>query len=67
MHSSWLVVNSIVGCSNFCKYCLLQDLEHHKCFSKVLGSPDAAIRELIKYKYYSEKVLVCLFPNTDIF
>jgi len=25
MHSSWLVLNSIVGCTNACKYCLLQD------------------------------------------
>jgi len=29
MHSSWLVINSIVGCTNACKYCFLQDKNNH--------------------------------------
>ena len=67
MHSSWLVINSIVGCTNACKYCLLQDKGNNLCFPKVLGTPQEAVNELISFKYYNEQLPLCLFPNTDIF
>ena len=67
MHSSWLVVNSIVGCTNACKYCLLQDSNNNLCSPKILGTPEQAIDELLNFKYYNQSLPLCLFPNTDIF
>lgn len=67
MHSSWLVINSIVGCTNGCKYCLLQDNGKNLCKPKILGTPKQAIQELVDFKYYDKNLPLCLFPNTDIF
>lgn len=67
MHSSWLVINSIVGCTNACKYCFLQDKKNHTNEPKILGTPQEAIEELLKYKLYDKSIPLCLFPNTDIF
>lgn len=67
MHSSWLVINSVAGCTNACKYCLLQDSGKNLCAPKVLGTPQEAVKELIDFKYYDRTLPLCLFPNTDIF
>lgn len=67
MHSSWLVINSIVGCTNSCKYCILQDKGRNLCTPRVLGTPEETIRELLDFKYYDKSLPLCLFPNTDIF
>lgn len=67
MHSSWLVINSIVGCTNACKYCLLQDNGKNLCAPKILGTPEEAVKELLNFKYYDKSLPLCLFPNTDIF
>lgn len=67
MHSSWLVINSIAGCTNACKYCLLQDNGNNLCAPKILGTPQEAVQELKNFKYYDESLPLCLFPNTDIF
>ena len=67
MHSSWLVLNSIVGCTNACKYCFLQDKSNNLCSPKILGTPEETIKELLEFKYYDETLPLCLFPNTDIF
>lgn len=67
MHSSWLVINSIVGCTNACKYCLLQDNSKNLCSPKILGTPAEAVKELLNFKYYDSSLPLCLFPNTDIF
>jgi len=67
MHSSWLVLNSIVGCTNACKYCLLQDKDNNICKPTILGTPEETIKELLNFKYYDLLIPVCLFPNTDIF
>ena len=53
MHSSWLVVNSIVGCTNACKYCLLQDSNNNLCSPKILGTPEQAIDELLNLIFYN--------------
>lgn len=50
MHSSWLAINSILGCPNGCKYCLLQATKDNNCFSKQLITPKEAVEELLKYK-----------------
>lgn len=67
MHSSWLAVNSIIGCPNACKYCFLQDEGNNTCLPKILNTPENIVKELLSFKYYDSKLPVCLFPNTDIF
>ena len=67
MHASWLVINSIGGCPNAGKYCLLQDNGHNLCSPKILGTPKEAVDELKSFKYYDKSLPLCLFPNTDIF
>lgn len=67
MHSSWLAINSILGCPNGCKYCLLQATGDNNCFPKQLVTPKEAVEKLLKYKYYDEKIPLCLLPNTDVF
>ena len=67
MHSSWLAINSIVGCPNGCKYCLLQATNDNNCFPKELATPEEAVKQLLNYKYYDRDIPLCLFPNTDIF
>ena len=67
MHSSWLAINSILGCPNGCKYCLLQATGDNNCFPKQLITPEEAVEELLKYKYYDKKIPLCLLPNTDVF
>lgn len=67
MHSSWLAINSIVGCPNGCKYCLLQATNDNKCFPKEIVTPEESVKQLIEYKYYDKDIPVCLLPNTDVF
>lgn len=67
MHSSWLAINSIVGCPNSCKYCLLQATNDNNCFPRQLVSPKEAVNQLLEYKYYDKDIPLCLLPNTDVF
>lgn len=67
MHSSWLAINSIVGCPNGCKYCLLQATNDNNCLPKELATPEESVKQLLEYKYYDEDIPVCLLPNTDVF
>lgn len=67
MHSSWLAINSIVGCPNGCKYCLLQATNNNNCFPRQLVSPKEAVNQLLEYKYYDKDIPLCLLPNTDVF
>ena len=67
MHSSWLAINSIVGCPNGCKYCLLQATNDNNCLPKELVTPKEAVKQLLEYKYYDEDIPLCLLPNTDVF
>ena len=67
MHSSWLAINTVVGCPNGCKYCLLQANNNNICLPKELVSPKDAVKELLNSKYYDESIPVCLLPNTDAF
>ena len=67
MHSSWLAINSVVGCPNRCKYCLLQATDENKTCPKEIVTPKKAVEELIDFKYYDETIPVCLLPNTDAF
>lgn len=67
MHSSWLAINSILGCPNCCKYCLLQATGDNNCFPKQLATPKEAVETLLSYKYYDNDIPLCLLPNTDVF
>ena len=67
MHSSWLAINSILGCPNGCRYCLLQATGDNLCRPRELVNPKEAVEELLKYKYYDESIPVCLLQNTDVF
>ena len=67
MHSSWLALNSVVGCTNSCKYCLLQASGDNRCYPKEIASPKEAVDALLEFKYYAESIPVCLLPNTDVF
>jgi len=66
LHNSWLVINSVVGCNNGCKYCFLGNKQNCS-IPRVLASPEDVVRELIHYEYYDKSIPLCLFPNTDIF
>lgn len=67
MHSSWLAINSIVGCPNGCKYCLLQATDNNICLPKQIVTPKEAVKQLLEYKYYDKDIPLCLLPNTDVF
>ncbi len=67
MHSTWIAINSVLGCPNGCKYCLLQASGNNVSKPKELVTPKEAVSELIKSKYYDKSIPVCLLPNTDVF
>lgn len=67
MHSTWLAVNSIIGCTNGCKYCFLQSTNHNLKKPMVLVDVKEAVRQLLSSNYYDESIPVCLLPNTDSF
>lgn len=67
MHSSWLAINSVIGCPNGCEYCLLQATGHNRCIPKAIATPEETIKALLQFQYYDESIPVCLLPNTDIF
>lgn len=67
MHATWLAINSVVGCTNGCKYCFLQSTNKNRSKPLYLKSGKKAIDDLINSKYYLEDIPVCLLPNTDVF
>ena len=67
MHDTWLVVNSIVGCTNGCKYCFLQATKDNLARPRILADAAKAISCLFSSKYYTTNIPVCLLPNTDPF
>ena len=67
MHSSWLAINSVLGCPNGCKYCLLQATGNNRAKPKELATPHESINKLLSYKYYDKNIPLCLLPNTDVF
>lgn len=67
MHDTWLAVNSIIGCTNNCKYCFLKSTSSNHTKPIVKLSAEEAIACLFSSKYYNDKIPVCLLPNTDPF
>lgn len=67
MHATWIAVNSIIGCTNGCKYCFLQSTNKNISKPLYLKSSKLAIDDLMSSKYYLKDIPVCLLPNTDAF
>ena len=67
MHDTWLTVNSIVGCTNGCKYCFLQATGDNRTKPRIKATATEAISCLFSSKYYTTNIPVCLLPNTDPF
>lgn len=67
MHTTWLALNSVIGCTNGCKYCFLQSTNKNISKPIYLKSSKNAIEDLVNSKYYLTDIPVCLLPNTDIF
>ena len=67
MHSTWLAVNSIIGCTNGCKYCFLQSTGDNLARPRIIVPAKEAIDELLHSKYYDKEIPICLVPNTDPF
>lgn len=66
LHNSWLALNSIVGCTNGCRYCFL-GMGKNYSIPRIYASPEEVINELLNFRYYDSSIPLCLFPNTDIF
>ena len=67
MHSTWLAVNSIIGCTNGCKYCFLQATGDNTRKPKIIVPAKEAINQLMESKYYNPEIPIFLVPNTDPF
>lgn len=66
LHNSWLALNSIVGCTNACKYCFM-GMDKNCAFPHYYATPEEVIQELLQFRYYDSSLPICLYPNTDIF
>lgn len=67
MHTTWLALNSVIGCTNGCQYCFLQSTNKNISKPIYLKSSEKAIEDLLNSKYYLDNIPVCLLPNTDVF
>jgi len=67
MHDSWLVINSIQGCTNGCKYCFLQGINNNLTYPQIIVPAKEVVEKMLSYKYYDSKIPICLLPGTDAF
>lgn len=67
MHDTWLVINSIQGCTNGCKYCFLQSINNNMAKPSIIATAAEAIESLFSSKYYEPSIPLCLLPGTDAF
>jgi DNA repair photolyase len=67
MHDTWLVINSIQGCTNGCKYCFLQGINNNLTYPQIIVPAEEVVERLLSYKYYDSKIPICLLPGTDAF
>lgn len=67
MHDTWLVINTIQGCTNGCKYCFLQSIDNNITKPRIIATAAEAISCLFSSKYYNPIIPICLLPGTDAF
>lgn len=67
MHDTWLTIDSIKGCPNACRYCLLQGDESNCKKPVILATPEEAVATLYASPYYDQYIPICLLPSTDAF
>lgn len=67
MHDTWLVIDAIQGCTNGCKYCLLQATGDNQAKPKIKVPAAQAISCLFSSKYYDPEMPISLLPGTDAF
>ena len=67
MHDTWLVINSIQGCNNGCKYCFLQGINNNLTYPQIIVPAEEVVEKLLSYQYYDSKIPICLLPGTDAF
>ena len=56
MHDTWLVIDAIQGCTNGCKYCLLQSTEDNLSKPRIKATAAQAISYLFASKYYDSHI-----------
>ncbi len=67
VHATWLVLNPIQGCPKKCKYCFLNERNLNRTHPTILMSPEEAVKTLLKSKFYTDDVPVCLISQSDAF
>lgn len=67
MHDTWLVIDAIQGCTNGCKYCLLQSTDDNLSKPRIKATAAQAISYLFASKYYDSHIPISLLPGTDAF
>lgn len=67
VHATWLVLNPIQGCPKKCKYCFLGERGLNQVKPTYLVSPEEATRLLLKSKFYSSEIPLCLISQSDAF
>lgn len=67
VHATWLVLNPIQGCPKKCKYCFLGERGLNQVKPTYLTSPEDATNMLIKSKFYSSDIPLCLISQSDAF
>lgn len=67
VHATWLVLNPIQGCPKKCKYCFLGERGLNCVKPNILVSPEEAVKLLIKNKFYTPNMPLCLESQSDAF
>ena len=67
VHATWLVLNPIQGCPKKCRYCFLRERGLNQVKPNILLSPEEATKKLIKSKFYSKDIPLCLISQSDAF
>lgn len=67
VHATWMVLNPIQGCPKKCRYCFLRERNLNQVKPKILVSPEEATNMLLKSKFYSPTMPLCLESQSDAF
>ena len=67
VHATWLVLNPIQGCPKKCKYCFLAERGLNRVKPNILVSPEEAVKQLLKSRFYNSSIPLCLISQSDAF